>query len=853
MKNFTSTLIIVLICVKAFGSGHTVTITSTNASCNGACNGTATANVSGGLGPFVYNWVPNGGTDSSVFNLCAGSYTLTVMDMNDMSIATATVTITQPAAMILTTTTTPSNCSLCDGTASVNVAGASPPFTYYWMGPGVSASMLYLANACAGTYTVTVSSASGCMADALAIVGMSGNISNFYTSTTTSNCNVGTGSINVDSVIGGVSPFTYSIDLGTYSSSPVFTGLMPDSYNVKVKDSTGCVLSKAITVNPINPPIITLDSINDIGCSNLGGIYVSFSGGTPPYTYVWDGIYPVQDYINIDYPGSHSINIIDSMGCSSTQSFSVNNSPTLHGAATTTMGNCSTLPTATATGIGGVPPYSYLWNTSPAQTVQTIDSLSTGNYMCLITDSTGCSKTVNVYVAQNCFNIIKGRVYNDLNANCIQDSGELGMPGRVVNATGNFGYTTTNGNYTIYSANMTNMVTCVNSLYSSVICPVGNIQPANFVTLGDTIYNIDFAVQMITGMNDLQINYWPGVARPGFPQSGYLHYQNVGTTIINGVTINLNHDSILTYNYSNIPSTSYTYPNIGWNIGSLNPGQSGYIYTNFTIPTMTNGGYLGRVLNYNAQINPIIGDTTPINNVTNSSTMIVGSYDPNLKSVSPEGNILATDSVLHYTIQFQNTGTDTAFTIVLKDTLSQHLDPSTVEPGIASHPYIFNIAYSGELTWRFSNILLVDSTTNEQASHGFATFTVKQKSNNPIGSQIENTASIYFDFNTAVVTNTVSNTVVDIATDIISLSTNNVIKIYPNPFSDNTTFVIQSEKVNEKYSFELVDVLGKKVRTMNDISAKQFTISRNGLQNGIYFYKIYSAESIVGVGKLIVE
>ncbi len=100
-------------------------------------------------------------------------------------------------------------------------------------------------------------------------------------------------------------------------------------------------------------------------------------------------------------------------------------------------------------------------------------------------------------------------------------------------------------------------------------------------------------------------------------------------------------------------------------------------------------------------------------------------------------------------------------------------------------------------------------------------------------------------------TATVTVTVCTGIEEIIDL--NNLVKVYPNPFSDNTTFTIQSTKLNETYSFELIDVLGKQVKSLKEISAKQFEISRNGLPNGIYFYKIHSAESVVGIGKLIVK
>ena len=79
------------------------------------------------------------------------------------------------------------------------------------------------------------------------------------------------------------------------------------------------------------------------------------------------------------------------------------------------------------------------------------------------------------------------------------------------------------------------------------------------------------------------------------------------------------------------------------------------------------------------------------------------------------------------------------------------------------------------------------------------------------------------------------------------------VQVYPNPFSDNTTFIIQSEKSGETYSFEIYDLLGKKIKVINEIKSKQFTISRSGIQNGTYFYKIYIAESIIKTGELIIK
>ena len=95
--------------------------------------------------------------------------------------------------------------------------------------------------------------------------------------------------------------------------------------------------------------------------------------------------------------------------------------------------------------------------------------------------------------------------------------------------------------------------------------------------------------------------------------------------------------------------------------------------------------------------------------------------------------------------------------------------------------------------------------------------------------------------------------IVDFTTSVPDSATSNLITVFPNPFSETTMLVVQSSTQNEIYSFELKNVLGKTVRSITGISNKQFQISRNGLENGIYFYKIYSSESIVGVGKLVVQ
>ncbi|WP_224997958.1 gliding motility-associated C-terminal domain-containing protein [Cesiribacter sp. SM1] len=143
---------------------------------------------------------------------------------------------------------------------------------------------------------------------------------------------------------------------------------------------------------------------------------------------------------------------------------------------------------------------------------------------------------------------------------------------------------------------------------------------------------------------------------------------------------------------------------------------------------------------------------------------IIDSYDPNDKRVAPAGitatNNIAEDSQLEYTIRFQNTGTDTAYTVVVVDPLSEHLDISTLKVGIASHPVQWEISRDNQpsIIWRFKKINLPDSTTNERASHGFVKFKISPKEGLPKGTIIRNKADIYFDYNSPIITNEVFNT-----------------------------------------------------------------------------------------------
>jgi uncharacterized delta-60 repeat protein/uncharacterized repeat protein (TIGR01451 family) len=237
--------------------------------------------------------------------------------------------------------------------------------------------------------------------------------------------------------------------------------------------------------------------------------------------------------------------------------------------------------------------------------------------------------------------------------------------------------------------------------------------------------------------------------------------------------------------------------------------------------------------------------------ITATSCMpILDSYDPNDKLVSPkgstnQGNVLP-GKYFTYTVRFQNTGNDTAYNVVVVDTLDPNLDPSSLELLGSSHNYSFSISGKGNpvLKWRFANILLPDSFVNVVASNGFLTFRVKAKQGTPLGTQIRNNADIYFDFNDPIRTNTTLNTlfvptVTPGVIDSVQIVTSGKqvvenlfsVKIYPNP-SKGKVFV---ESGQQKLTIRLFSVTGKEVFMAKEVTGP---IEMGQIQKGLYHLEI---------------
>ena len=224
---------------------------------------------------------------------------------------------------------------------------------------------------------------------------------------------------------------------------------------------------------------------------------------------------------------------------------------------------------------------------------------------------------------------------------------------------------------------------------------------------------------------------------------------------------------------------------------------------------------------------------------------VSGSYDPNDKRGYPNGvtnmNYIQPNQQLQYVIRFQNTGTDTAFTVVIRDTLDLDLNIFTVTPGVSSHNYEFRMYGPRVLEWTFNNINLPDSTTNSVGSNGFVTFHVEQNPNLSPGTVITNDADIYFDYNNPITTNTTIHRIYEGFPNVLSLQdlVNNKesIVLYPNPTSSEIT--ITSDKFTNE-PFTLFDQMGRTVGS-GKLSGTNTTISLSTLTKGIYILKVEGA------------
>ncbi|CAA6815975.1 MAG: Unknown protein [uncultured Aureispira sp.] len=238
-----------------------------------------------------------------------------------------------------------------------------------------------------------------------------------------------------------------------------------------------------------------------------------------------------------------------------------------------------------------------------------------------------------------------------------------------------------------------------------------------------------------------------------------------------------------------------------------------------------------------------------------------GSFDPNDKAAQPAGydaaHYIYSHTDLDYKVRFQNTGTDTAFLVVIRDTISPLLDLSTLEMGASSHNYTWRVYGDRVLEITYNNILLPDSTTNEPASHGFIRYRIEQQAGNIVGDVIYNEADIYFDFNAPITTNETYHTIGDNFVTVMLTQTTVLdeaiqVNVYPNPFTQNASLEVEGKDYHE-LQLTIYDVSGRMVLEKQAYSNNRIELSRGNLQPGVYFYQLLGDAALINTGKIVVQ
>jgi uncharacterized repeat protein (TIGR01451 family) len=363
---------------------------------------------------------------------------------------------------------------------------------------------------------------------------------------------------------------------------------------------------------------------------------------------------------------------------------------------------------------------------------------------------------------RDAYNTIQGEAFQDLNHNNAKDAGEPPFTK---------GWFTTKKTSSIFSnivqypnaqgqyTTITDTGTFATSFTPSK--PFYTVTPVTKTTVfGNNFYKIDtvnFAVNALPGMRDYSVGVTAGVARPGFTTSYNITVRNNAIDTLTNKPVKMVKDSRLSFvNATPLPS-SVVADTITWNITQLLPEQvktMNIVLQMPLIPTVN----LGDTITSKFTIDTT-GDINQYDNTAIVKQRVTGSYDPNDKAENHGGSAVKTDLLngeeLFYTIRFQNTGNDTAFKVVVKDTLDAKLDPKTIIMESSSHNYRLEQQYGNILVWTFDNINLVDSGRNEPASNGYISFRIRTKNTIQENDTIKNGSSIYFDFNPPIHTNQV--------------------------------------------------------------------------------------------------
>lgn len=356
----------------------------------------ATFNSGTGTRPTgVFSWTPTLADVSSAPHC----FTVTVKDNYCPFLGSQTFSFCITVGGITTTTaSTNAVCSSPNGSAKVIVTGGVPPLAYNWTPSGGSGPIA--SGLAAGSYTCTVTDATGCSKTHPFTLNMNpGGVATIssFTNVTCNGANNGKATVTMG---GGMTPpFTYAWTPASAGTTATATNLAPGTYTVVVIDANGCSSSatqlitqpSALSVNP---------TFTNVGCSgaNTGTATATPAGGTAPFTYLWmPGAYNTASITALPI-GTYTVTVTDSKACIVTGTANITQPAALAVSSNPSPANCGlTNGSAIVTGSGGFSPYTWLW--SNGQTGSSASALFSGTYTVTITDLNLCTLSVPVTIS----------------------------------------------------------------------------------------------------------------------------------------------------------------------------------------------------------------------------------------------------------------------------------------------------------------------------------------------------------------------------------------------------------------------------------------------------------------------
>jgi gliding motility-associated-like protein len=362
--------------------------------------GQLTVNVTSGTPTYTYTW--SNGSNVNPLTGCTGgiNYCVTINDAAGCSLSMCH-TLTDPADIVASATTVPTECGYLDGEIILNIAGGAGGYNANWT-EGLSG--LHITGLHPGNYTGTITDANGCTEVITTNVGFFGGGVVSITELQAIKCFGDDNAVLTSSMTGGFSPFDYQWSVAG-QTSPNLAGIGAGQYSVTIEDTYGCTGSATIDVNQPDPVTILIEK-TDVPCrgGNTGTATANVTGGIFPYIYAWDHG-PTSSHISSLSAGTYSLMVTDLNGCVANEFVVIEQPEKSLGVILTTTGVTCTGRydgTAMAEGDGGTPPYNIYWTqygTVIASGSQ-VQSFRSGNYAVEVFDANNCSEEVNFVISE---------------------------------------------------------------------------------------------------------------------------------------------------------------------------------------------------------------------------------------------------------------------------------------------------------------------------------------------------------------------------------------------------------------------------------------------------------------------